>query len=139
MVEGIPVVSLRKIDRGPDRKPSWLPAEILADGSGPYDLCRCGTTAAQPFCDKASRECFAGPTELVPAPPPVSWEVEGLEAPALALKPNGPIRVLGPVRIELPDGATCEPLRCSLCRCGHSETMPFCDGSHKEVGFRDRD
>ena len=27
--------------------------------------------------------------------------------------------------------------RVTLCRCGHSRNKPFCDGTHKVVGFRD--
>ena len=32
--------------------------------------------------------------------------------------------------IELPQGS-----KIALCRCGSSENKPFCDGSHKRIGF----
>jgi CDGSH-type Zn-finger protein len=28
-----------------------------------------------------------------------------------------------------------DTLRIALCRCGHSETKPYCDGTHLRVGF----
>lgn len=51
---------------------------------------------------------------------------------------NGPYKVDGPVRIVdaegnefvLPPGDAVV-----LCRCGHSENKPFCDKSHRRVGF----
>jgi CDGSH-type Zn-finger protein len=54
-----------------------------------------------------------------------------------ALK-NGPLEVSGP--LELTDSAGVQrpidedPIY--LCRCGHSANKPFCDGSHKKVGFQ---
>jgi CDGSH-type Zn-finger protein len=61
-------------------------------------------------------------------------------------KPNGPLIVEGPVRVCRPDGTELAvPPRKDgspaqvvvLCRCGGSATKPFCDGTHKRVGFSD--
>ena len=50
---------------------------------------------------------------------------------------NGPLYVRGNVRIMGPGGSLIrEDTRLALCRCGHSENKPFCDGSHRKVGFR---
>jgi CDGSH-type Zn-finger protein len=54
-----------------------------------------------------------------------------------ALK-NGPLEVSGAVDV-LDVAGTAYALRESpiyLCRCGHSQSKPFCDGSHKKVGFQ---
>jgi CDGSH-type Zn-finger protein len=49
---------------------------------------------------------------------------------------NGPYFVFGAVKLVDLDG---KPIpyegRLALCRCGHSETKPICDGSHREHGF----
>ena len=50
---------------------------------------------------------------------------------------NGPLYVRGHVRIMGSGGSLIrEDTRVALCRCGHSENKPFCDGSHRRVGFR---
>ena len=50
---------------------------------------------------------------------------------------NGPLYVRGSVRITGPGGQLIrEDTRVALCRCGRSENKPFCDGSHRRVGFR---
>jgi uncharacterized Fe-S cluster protein YjdI len=51
----------------------------------------------------------------------------------------GPLVIDGPVRVETSDGEVLGiERRVFLCRCGHSTTKPFCDGSHKaHAGFDD--
>lgn len=55
------------------------------------------------------------------------------------VRDNGPNRIPGPVTVvdiegnvvrEIPEGE-----RLALCRCGQSETKPFCDGTHKTIDF----
>ncbi len=51
---------------------------------------------------------------------------------------HGPLRVSGSFTLQDPQGQefdlTGRPA-VSLCRCGASANKPFCDGSHKSVGF----
>ncbi len=55
----------------------------------------------------------------------------------IAARPNGPLFVRGNLRIVGEDGQLIrEDTRLALCRCGHSDNKPFCDGSHRRVGFR---
>jgi CDGSH-type Zn-finger protein len=50
---------------------------------------------------------------------------------------NGPLEVTGPVQLLDADGnpkpAGEDPIY--LCRCGRSSNKPFCDGTHRKVGF----
>jgi CDGSH iron-sulfur domain-containing protein 3 len=56
----------------------------------------------------------------------------------ITVRPNGPYKVNGPITVvdvegrefELPEGTSVV-----LCRCGHSSTKPFCDATHKRIGF----
>jgi len=59
-----------------------------------------------------------------------------VEDPALGC--SGPIWVRGGITIETEDGKPYEIRnRVTLCRCGSSSNMPFCNGSHASVKFQD--
>lgn len=51
---------------------------------------------------------------------------------------NGPYLVRGPFTLVDQDGEEIEVKRpvVALCRCGRSQMRPFCDGTHKSIGFR---
>lgn len=52
--------------------------------------------------------------------------------------PDGPYLVRGAVVVQDQEGNEL-PLRrrtIALCRCGKSRMRPFCDGTHKLIGFR---
>ena len=59
----------------------------------------------------------------------------------IRVRDDGPYRVDGPFVLQDADGTVflVEPGEVvALCRCGHSEEKPFCDGSHRRVGFSSR-
>ena len=55
--------------------------------------------------------------------------------------PDGPLLVRGDVEILLASGEPAPRRRATvaLCRCGASGIKPYCDGSHKVIGFRTDD
>jgi CDGSH-type Zn-finger protein len=57
----------------------------------------------------------------------------------ITINTNGSIRVEGDFMITDVDGnpfGLAGRTTVGLCRCGHSENKPFCDGSHKRQGFQ---
>ncbi len=97
-------------------------------------LCRCGAAHNKPYCDNSHGDIgFRDDGNFVKQP--ATAELGGpLE---IHLRENGPIQVIGNLQLESSDGS--HAMLCSgqtwLCRCGHSENKPFCDGAHKQAGF----
>lgn len=94
--------------------------------------------------DPAIRERLQRMVELCPsgslehAPRAGDASVEPGYPPGVAAVRDGPLWVRGGVRVESADGRAYETRhRVTLCRCGHSRNKPFCDGTHKDIGFRD--
>jgi CDGSH-type Zn-finger protein len=102
-------------------------------------LCRCGASQNKPFCDGAhQRTLFEAGQE----PEPIASAA--LSSPgqpvSIRLCADGPLALSGPVEIVSASGAVVQRTHTpTLCRCGHSENKPYCDGSHARIGFRAAD
>jgi CDGSH-type Zn-finger protein/uncharacterized Fe-S cluster protein YjdI len=100
-------------------------------------LCRCGASEQKPFCDNTHREIGFTTPEVSPTEAgeeePGSFSGSTLLINADA---NGPLEIQG--NFEIRDEHNTLIHRGShtwLCRCGHSNNKPFCDSSHRRVGF----
>jgi CDGSH-type Zn-finger protein len=77
------------------------------------------------------------------APSVEAPDVEPALPPAVAVTSEGggaagSLWVTGGIPVERSDGHPFETRnRVTLCRCGRSKSKPLCDGTHREVGFRD--
>jgi CDGSH-type Zn-finger protein len=62
------------------------------------------------------------------------------DAPHTTVTPyeDGPLLIRGDFELRTQDGARIDARRgtVALCRCGKSASRPFCDGTHKLIGFR---
>ncbi len=61
-----------------------------------------------------------------------------MEKPTISCKPNGPLIVKSVGSLQNSKGEDV-PVKSvfALCRCGHSENKPFCDGIHRKINFTD--
>lgn len=95
----------------------WIqPANAAADQVAEVVM-RCPTGALH-FARKDG-----GPAEPIPATNTVQ------------VRANGPLYVRGDLAVTLADGGVLKDTRAALCRCGASSHKPFCDNSHRAVGF----
>jgi CDGSH-type Zn-finger protein len=59
-------------------------------------------------------------------------------ANVIKVRVNGPLLCTGDIEVQDADGKVLEKSDdVALCRCGHSRSKPFCDGSHRDAGFTD--
>jgi len=55
----------------------------------------------------------------------------------IKVRKDGPLLMTGDIEVRAADGTLLEKSDdVALCRCGRSGNKPFCDGSHRETGFR---
>jgi CDGSH-type Zn-finger protein len=92
-----------------------------------------GEPAVRERIERIAARCPSGRLQLFEGEraiePPYRQEV--------VVERDGPYWVRGGTAVRSDDGEAYEVRnRMTLCRCGASENKPFCDGSHKDIGFR---
>jgi CDGSH-type Zn-finger protein/uncharacterized Fe-S cluster protein YjdI len=96
-------------------------------------MCRCGASKNKPFCDGSHKKVGFrhGGTLSADVVPGISVPGKVTVTPL----PNGPLECTGPLTVEGSDGRRAASGETWLCRCGNSQNKPYCDGTHKKIGF----
>ena len=116
----------RCIRRAPDVFDSSRRPWVVLEGADPEDVadavCRCPTGALRiEWLDDDDRN-----------------ETAANEKAVVQLQPNGPYYIRGAVTVLSVNGEVLSRgPRVALCRCGGTQNAPFCDNSHRRIGFQD--
>lgn len=144
-------LTFRRLDGGPDEAPPLLnrvavlengplafagDLEVDGERTNRATICRCGQSQTKPFCDFSHVEAgFVSTGE----PAPKDGDAGSAETGGpLAITPleNGPLQVKGALEVTSGTGHRLNVTKTVyFCRCGQSQNKPYCDGSHKRVGF----
>ena len=108
--------------------------KLLAKESEAW-LCRCGQSANKPHCDGSHKKTgFRDSSSPAPQSPGAEPAPSGVLR--VGLRVNGPLRIEGRCEVRHPVvGLIFAGEQTAQCRCGHSGKKPFCDGTHRQVGF----
>ena len=99
-------------------------------------LCRCGASANKPYCDNSHRKVGFQTSGEVPDNQSETGDFPPSGTLEVLLANNGPVRLKGNFEITGSDGNSIfRGNKASLCRCGSSQNKPFCDGTHRKIGF----
>ena len=97
-------------------------------------LCRCGHSSNQPYCDGTHKRIgFVDAGVMRANAEPNDSVVAG--PLRITPTPNGPLQCAGPLTVSGAGGRLRASHATFLCRCGGSATKPFCDGTHRKIGF----
>jgi CDGSH-type Zn-finger protein/uncharacterized Fe-S cluster protein YjdI len=133
--ETAPQVNMMRVrENGPNAIHAPLIVSGKPDGFR-ATFCRCGQSKNKPYCDGSHHEAgFAATGE----PETISLDPLAVRDGPLKVDPlkNGPLKITGNLEICAGTGRVVKRVEAAmLCRCGHSKSKPFCDGSHRAAGF----
>lgn len=114
---------------------------VMPDGSVLAEtraaLCRCGASQNRPFCDNTHREIAFRDAGMGEPQPSAQTELAPNQILRITPKENGNLKLEGAFEIRDARGEiTFRGEKEWLCRCGASANKPFCDSSHKRIGFK---
>jgi CDGSH-type Zn-finger protein/uncharacterized Fe-S cluster protein YjdI len=98
-------------------------------------LCRCGGSANKPFCDNTHKtNGFVAP-DTVAQPQTITETLDGGKL-HIETTTNGPLHITGSFTLQNSKSETIyQGTDEWFCRCGGSANKPFCDSTHKKIGF----
>ena len=126
--------------------PLYLHGRVRVNDAGaqPIDrytrvaLCRCGQSALKPLCDGSHKKAGFKDAGAVARPQAqVDAAKSGDGALAVTCQKDGSLAITGDFELVDAKGAVVARGNAAwLCRCGGSGNKPFCDGTHKKIGFK---
>lgn len=133
--ERAPLVNVARIR---ENGPLAIHADIEIQGHGACyraTLCRCGASQNKPFCDGSHNVA-----NFVATGEPAAVDSDALTERAGKLTiiplPDGPLQLEGNLEVCSGTGRTLNRTQKTwFCRCGASQNKPYCDGTHRKIGF----